>query len=113
MMKRSMLLFSVLSIWVLGLSTLPSVTFKNDDNQYKTQESVKDVAFTVLREKCNVCHATKKRTDIFTLQNMDSLAMDIHKQVFIKKKMPKGRKVILTGEEEKNLRLWLDATLTR
>ncbi|WP_413979961.1 hypothetical protein [Maribacter sp. 2307UL18-2] len=77
------------------------------------QEQIKSQAFTVLRTKCNVCHATKKRTDIFTISNMDSLAADIQKQVFVKKKMPKGRKIKLTEKETQNLRHWLDATLSQ
>ena len=38
---------------------------------------------------------------------MDSLATAIYKQVFIKKKMPKGRKVKLTEKERLNLEKWL------
>ncbi len=44
---------------------------------------------------------------------MDSLAADIQKQVFVKKKMPKGRKIKLTEKETQNLRHWLDATLSQ
>ena len=76
-----------------------------------SQEDYKSLAFEVLREKCNACHATKKRTDIFTMENMNALARDINTQVFIKKKMPKGRKVKLTEKESKSLRIWLDVTL--
>lgn len=79
---------------------------------YFNQEDRRDKAFTVLQEKCNVCHSTKRKTDIFTLANMDSLAADIQKQVFIKRKMPKGRKVKLTEEEELHLKVWLDTTLS-
>jgi|GEM_PF-1305601 len=77
------------------------------------QEDLREMVFTVLREKCNICHATKKKTTIFTLQNMDSLAPDIHKQVFIKKKMPKGRKIKLTFDEQNQLKDWLDETLIK
>ena len=71
------------------------------------QTSPKTEAFAILRDKCNVCHATKRRTDIFTLENMDSLAQQIHEQVFIKEKMPKGRKVKLTEDELSSLKKWL------
>ncbi|MFK7814536.1 MAG: hypothetical protein AB8B59_18715 [Maribacter sp.] len=76
-----------------------------------SQDSTKITAFTVLTNKCNVCHATKKKQDVFTLENMDSLASDINIQVFIKKKMPKGRKIKLTDEEQAALRAWLDVSL--
>lgn len=70
------------------------------------------MAFIALKTKCNVCHATKKRTDIFSLENMDSLAPDIWKQVFVKKKMPKGNKIKLTEVESKALRDWIDITIS-
>lgn len=54
-----------------------------------------------------MCHATKKKTDIFKLANIDSLARDIQKQVFVKRKMPKGRKVKLTEEEMATLMEWV------
>lgn len=83
------------------------ITLKENLNQ----TDIKTEAYTVLINKCNICHATKKRTDIFTIENMDSLAVDIHKQVFIKKKMPKGKKVKLTDEEIQSLKNWLESTL--
>jgi len=110
-MKFSILISSILFIWIFGQRTAHSETFTEGHKQFKIQEDVKDLAFTVLKAKCNVCHATKKRTDIFTLANMDSLAADIHKQVFIKKKMPKGRKVKLTDEERQLLQNWLSTVV--
>ena len=79
-----------------------------------TQEVIqKESAFKVLQTKCNVCHAVKKRADIFTYKNMDSLANAINEQVFIKKKMPKGKKIKLTNSEEKKLLLWIAQTKKR
>ena len=77
------------------------------------QASSQDQAFEVLKIKCNVCHATKKKTDIFTKANMDYFAADIHKQVFVKQKMPKGRKVKLTDAEMRTLEHWLETTLSK
>lgn len=77
------------------------------------QTDAKAEAFSVLTEKCNVCHATKKRTDIFTSENMDSLAADIHKQVFVKRKMPKGKKIKLTENESQALQQWLALVLKK
>lgn len=78
---------------------------------YVEQQASKSGAFKVLQIKCNSCHATKKRTDVFTWENMDSLATDIWKQVFVRKKMPKGRKINLTQGEATALQDWLDQTL--
>lgn len=83
----------------------------NPDTQISPQEDLRTSAFKVLVAKCNTCHLTKKRQDIFTLRNMDSLAFAINKQVFIKKRMPKGKKVKLTEAESKSLHLWLSLTL--
>ena len=75
------------------------------------QTGLQKQAFTVLEERCNVCHVNKRRTDVFTLENMDSLAVDINEQVFIKRKMPKGRKIKLIESETELLKLWLADTL--
>ena len=77
------------------------------------QDDIRGDAFGVLRTKCNTCHATKRKTDVFTKANMDSFAVDIHKQVFVKQKMPKGRKVKLTEEELETLERWLELTLAK
>lgn len=110
-MKYSILLFSIVLLAFqafINRSETPQLRTKISRTNQTTN---KETAFIVLRDKCNVCHATKKRTDIFTLENMDSLAVDISKQVFIKKKMPKGRKVKLTEVERTQLKVWLDETL--
>jgi len=78
---------------------------------YPSQTDAKTEAFSVITTKCNICHATKKRADIFTMENMDSLAADIHEQVFVKRKMPKGRKIKLTENESQALRQWLAIVL--
>lgn len=99
----------VVPFWFSGTID-PRITGK-EFVEIEIQESVKDQAFKVLIAKCNVCHATKKRTDVFTIKNMDSLAPDIYRQVFIKKKMPKGRKVKLSEDERLTLENWLSAVV--
>lgn len=71
------------------------------------QEEIKQNAFKVLVNKCNSCHATKRNRKIFTLENMGSLSEDINTQVFIKQKMPKGKKNELTTDEKELLKRWL------
>jgi len=44
---------------------------------------------------------------------MDSLAVEINKQIFVKCKMPKGRKTKLTEEEERQQEVWLNATKSK
>ena len=68
---------------------------------------LKIAAFQILETKCNVCHEKKNPRRVFNLENMSDLAPKIHKQVFIKKRMPKGNKIRLTKEEYDTLKYWL------
>ena len=52
---------------------------------------VRDNALKVLTEKCNVCHRRQNPRKVFTESNMDGLAPAIYKQVFVKKRMPRGK----------------------
>ena len=106
---KSIIVFSF--IYFLGLS----LTIKKgpQENYVQPQETIKTKAFKVLILQCNACHASKKKQNIFTLDNMDSLAPEIYKQVFIKKKMPKGRKNILSVQESESLQKWLNEVLKR
>jgi hypothetical protein len=65
----------------------------------KTLTTPKEEADVVLINKCNVCHIKINKHRLFTLNNMNAFAKDIDKQVFIKKRMPKGFKMKLTPED--------------
>ena len=54
------------------------------DNNYEGK------AFDILENKCNVCHRKRNKKRIFTRGNMNIWSNDIYKQVFVKKRMPKG-----------------------
>ncbi len=82
---------------------------------YASNAIVKDskvVAFQILDTKCNVCHNTRNRKRVFTLENMNPWANDIYRQVFIKKRMPKGKKVKLNTKEYQELLTWITSTKT-
>jgi uncharacterized membrane protein len=64
-------------------------------------------ALTILQTKCNVCHQTKNPRKVFTNDNMGVLAPKIYKQVFVKRRMPKGDEIKLTAQEEQVLMSWL------
>lgn len=94
-------------IFCMGIgstSPLPNAVYKNVMSQ---QETLKEKAFKVLKQKCNNCHATRKRVFIFTFKNMDSLSKSINEQVFFKQKMPRGRKNELTDLEKEDLINWI------
>lgn len=69
---------------------------------------LKQTALSVLVQKCNVCHKMYNPGKVFTADNMETLAPKIYKQVFVKRRMPKGRDIKLTPEEEQLLRTWLE-----
>ncbi|AXT60076.1 hypothetical protein D1816_06820 [Aquimarina sp. AD10] len=73
-------------------------------------DSITTKSFQILDNKCNVCHAKRNRRRLFTLENMNSWADDVYKQVFVKKRMPKGKKIKLTSEEYQNLLNWITST---
>jgi ubiquitin C-terminal hydrolase len=73
----------------------------------KTLTTPKEEAYIVLKNKCNVCHIKRNKRRLFTLNNMNAFAKDINKQVFIKKRMPKGRKIKLTPAEYIILQTWI------
>lgn len=68
----------------------------------------KKAALTVLEQKCNVCHRTNNPGKVFTIENMESLAPKIYKQVFVKRRMPKGRDIRLTEVESQVLKSWVE-----
>lgn len=71
-------------------------------------DDTKKAALTVLQQKCNVCHRTDNPGKVFTIDNMEHLAPKIYKQVFIKRRMPKGRQIQLSEGEAEVLRRWLE-----
>lgn len=67
-------------------------------------------ALKILENKCNVCHIKRNRRRVFTYEKMDDWTQAVYKQVFIKKRMPRGKKNKLTTEEYKILLKWIETT---
>lgn len=103
----SPILKMLLLLMFLETMSLESLRHTSSYSTVFEQDSLKNDAFKVLVEKCNVCHVSRKRVQDFTLQNMDSLASQINTQIFIKQKMPKGNKVVLSKKDMQTLELWL------
>jgi uncharacterized membrane protein len=72
----------------------------------------REKAFQILENKCNVCHRKRNKRRVFTTENMDAWANDIYKQVFVKRRMPKGKKIKLTSMEHQDLLTWISSTKT-
>lgn len=77
------------------------------------KDSTQQRAFGILVDKCNVCHAQRNRGRVFTEDNMNSWTNDIYQQVFIEKRMPKGKKTKLTSQEYQDLLTWVSYTKTQ
>ena len=77
-----------------------------------TAKDSKTKAFQILENKCNVCHHKRNKRRVFTLENMNTWVNDINKQVFVKKRMPKGKKIKLTSKEYQDLLTWISSTKT-
>lgn len=70
----------------------------------------RDKAFQILDNKCNICHSKRNKRRVFTIENMDDFAPDIYEQVFVKKRMPKGRQIKLSSEEYQDILTWISTT---
>lgn len=104
--------------WVLAFTLFIAAkpkAYKQDliytDYLVKTKlDSTASKAFLILENKCNICHTKRNRKRIFTTENMNAFKDDIYKQVFIKRRMPKGKKIKLNSTEYQQLLTWISTT---
>ena len=100
-----------LGILTTGFTLLTQEAILRESNSQmvlKPVEDIKQKAFQILETKCNVCHRKKNPFMVFSLKNMEKRAPKIHKQVFIKRRMPKGNEIKLTNTEFATLKTWLE-----
>jgi uncharacterized membrane protein len=105
---KSIFLYTTLIVFSLIAHSYNKSSAIIQSYQQSDIEVDKAKAFEVLRNKCNICHTKKNRRKIFTLNNMDQFAFQINEQVFIKKRMPKGREIVLTDSDFSHLKNWLN-----
>ncbi len=77
-----------------------------------TVKDSKAETFQILDNKCNVCHHKRNKRRVFTTENMNAWANDIYTQVFVKKRMPIGKKIKLNSNEYQELLTWISSTKT-
>lgn len=106
-MKTILLLLSLLSSVVSKTEDYTKFSIRQKPLTPTTKFDISQQALDVLEQKCNVCHQTRNPKKVFTTSNMDELAPKIYKQVFIKKRMPKGNENDLTQTEIIQLMKWL------
>tara|TARA_Y100001949_G_C15937984_1_gene308793 strand:- start:326 stop:685 length:360 start_codon:yes stop_codon:yes gene_type:complete len=103
-LKAIVTLFGIAIIPAFRLTTLPSVI---EAKVIAEESELERAALEVLQTKCNVCHTRKNPRRVFTSKNISELAPKIYQQVFIKRRMPKGKEVKLTTTEYAVLEKWL------
>lgn len=102
---------------ILALMTLTGFLFIEEPisiihvTASKNPEELKTKAFKILENKCNVCHKKQNPFMVFSMKNMEKRAEKIYKQVFEKRRMPKGDEIKLTPEEYSHLNNWLHTQL--
>ncbi len=79
----------------------------------QTGDSLKIETFQILEDHCNACHQKKKPAYVFTVDNMNAFAPVINTQVFVKRKMPKGKKYPLSNPERQILQRWVNRQLNK
>lgn len=109
----------IFGIVIAVIVSFPNLIFKLTPGQIITvkdhidhQDSVSLKAFRILDTKCNVCHTKRNSRRIFTTENMDSWSDDVYRQVFVKKRMPKGNEIRLEAAEYSLLFAWIKSVKT-
>ena len=98
--------------FLIGISTFVSIP-KSDNTKVHSSSIEQREAFKVLTQKCNVCHIKQNPSKVFTLENMNGFAGKINRQVFVWKRMPKGKEISLSESEKRTLKNWLNIQLKK
>lgn len=93
---------------IISLFTTSVGTFFGE--QTSDPSAQQKAAFEVLEQHCNECHRKDRPRRVFTLDNMTDFAPKIYRQVFVAKRMPKGKeqRERMTPEELETLRIWVE-----
>lgn len=93
----------VLILFLFGCVAVPK------EHVYKPIDPIiQEAAFSILKNKCNVCHKSDNPSKIFTIDNMNGFAKKINRQVFFWKRMPKGDKIKLSKKEKETIKNWIN-----
>jgi uncharacterized membrane protein len=78
-------------------------------NLSQKDDLLKQNVLKILENKCNFCHRRQNPLKAFAYENIDKLAPKIYKQVYVKKRMPKGNPSLINKEEWDTLPKWLSS----
>ena len=93
-------------LFAIAITATILPTFQAPSNPITTEQ---ERALNVLTTKCNVCHQIRNPKRVFTADNMNRYAKSIHRQVFVWKRMPKGKDITLTSDDREALTVWLES----
>ena len=106
-MKKILIL--AMSFFFLAFQPVKNGITKNEATSTLSEAGAE--ALKVLETKCNFCHKKRRKKRVFKAGNIEKFAPQIYKQVFVKKRMPKGgKKNRLTESEIQILKIWLEET---
>lgn len=102
----SKLLILVIGIVLVSAFNPKQAPMATENRMADQVDTLKQTALSILQTKCNVCHKKQNPFKVFSEKNMAKHAPKIHKQVFVKQRMPKGD-IKLTTTEYTVLKQWL------
>lgn len=108
-LKRGAIIKSATFICGLAISLSSSIQGHSENAVLPPTSYQRSAAFKILKAKCNVCHSKRNKKKVFTKDNMDGFAPLINTQVFIKKRMPKGKQITLSRAEYQTLQNWIQS----
>ncbi|WP_461304235.1 hypothetical protein [Aureisphaera sp.] len=100
-------------VWISEPEVMTNSYISSVNVATSIEDPIKTSAFQVLSKKCNVCHSKRNRRWVFSEENMNPRATDVYKQVFVKKRMPKGKGNKLSSEENQILLTWISTLNNR
>jgi len=103
---------------LLILTCILSIGNLSEDDQLNKMNTAnisleQTMAFEVLKNRCNYCHVTQNPSKVFTLENMNDFTKRINRQVFVWKRMPKGKDNNLDATEKEILSTWIEEQLNK
>ncbi|MEO1655831.1 MAG: hypothetical protein AAFU64_19980 [Bacteroidota bacterium] len=105
------ILFTILSAGSFQLSELAKTSAAHLLDHLmlgRLSDDQKKEVFSILDAECQVDHRKEKPFMVFSKKKRERRAPKMHKQVFVKRRMPKGNQIRLTEQEYATFSEWLN-----
>ncbi|QSE98796.1 hypothetical protein [Fulvivirga lutea] len=103
------ILIGIITVIIILLTHMIKAEAPAKHQPFAINTTLSAEVMSLLEAKCNSCHRKKNPFMVFTKKNMNKRAGKIYKQVFVKKRMPKGSK--LSYSESELLKAWLESNI--